>query len=456
MFVVAVTNMLSRRRRQRRRLTRDEAAAVQTAYRLLDRGVKIPTVSQTLGVSGFRRYQTLLSVSDPGDAHIRVTCPESDLLRGLVVHLEHVDRDKEFDREKVEPYRLPAAISAARVRLHAGAAAPCTAFIGRPIFESQSFSRDLLKTVHLIANASTAMFMVGIVDCKIGLEHMTANEAVLLMKAIVGNVVREPHRQYLSAAININTPIVDDRAGRAVSISEPFDIACVGVEVALGGGFDRIAWDGASEKVPADPIVEQLSFARLLALIHLAHQAGLETYISAGMTPEHMRVAVSLGVGGVGMGTSLHHVDADTKLMGQLKPAPIREALDTRDEAASQWQGRAARLLARLDRLYFERSLPAELDPSRIELFHALQAQNRPAVLRLTEELAVIERMADDTDHPVIERARRLIAWSYRDPIAAREMDPPAWQALIRELRGLVDRRDVAQLQEVLAWPMNC
>jgi hypothetical protein len=34
-------------------------------------------------------------------------------------------------------------------------------------------------------------------------------------------------------------------------------------------------------------------------------------------------------------------------------------------------------------------------------------------------------------------------------------MDPSAWQAFIGELRELVDRRDVTQLQEILAWPMK-
>jgi hypothetical protein len=389
-FVGAVATMLSSRRSQGRRMTPGESAAVEAAYRLLDRGVAIAGTHHPIGVSGFRRYQTPLSVADPGDSHVRVTCREAGLLRGLVVHVEHIDRDQEFDREKVEPYRMPAPITAARVRLHAGADAPCSVFIGRPVFESESFRRDLLKTVHLFSGAASAMFMNGVADCKLALEHMTAAETIEFMRAIVGNVVRDPARQYLTAALNLNTPIVDDRHDIPVRVSDPFAVAHLGIELALAGGFDRIGWDGAGNTVPAVPVVEQLGFPRMLALVHHAHERGLETYISAGMLPDHMRTAVSLGVGGVGMGTSLHHIDPDTKLMGPLKPDAIRRALDVRDEAALQWPGRGAALLARLDRLFYEKALPAEWDCLRTELFEALQAQDQAGVLRVTRRSTML------------------------------------------------------------------
>src|SRR5215208_3168259 len=180
-YVTSVMRLLTELRECRRLPNRDETAAIQAAFRLLDRGVQIPTAYRSLGTSGFREIQTYLSIADPGDGHIRVTCAHPMLLRGTAVHVEHIDRDEQFDRELVEPYRLAAAMTAARVRLHVGAAAPCTAFIGRPVFESGSVRRDLLKAVHLCASSCTAMFMNGYADCKIAIERMTATEAVEFM-----------------------------------------------------------------------------------------------------------------------------------------------------------------------------------------------------------------------------------------------------------------------------------
>ncbi|MBM2614993.1 hypothetical protein JIG36_05400 [Actinoplanes sp. LDG1-06] len=437
-FLDAVTGLLSHSRHDDHRPAAGEAAAIQAAYRCLDRGVALTGPYRSIGVPGFRRFPTALSVADPGDSHMRVTCRGPDLTRGLVVHVEHIDRDREFDREKVEPYRMPAVVDAARVRLHTGTDAPCSVFIGRPVFESESFTRDLLKTVHLYAAAVAAMFMHGIADCKLGLEHMTAAEAVEFMRAVAGNVVRDPSRQTLTAALSLNTPIVDDRAGAPVLVSEPFDVATLGIELVRDGGFDRIAWDGSSNQVPAVPVVEQLSFGHLLGLVHHAHETGLDTYISAGMLPDHMRTAVNLGVGGVGMGTSLHHVDLDTRLMGRLRPELIRRALDVRDRSASRWPGRGAALLARLDRLHFENALPAVWVSARTELFEVLQAQDRAGVVELTGRLAEAERMPEDTDHPVIERARRVIARARRESVT------------VAELERVVAGRDVTHLRELL------
>ncbi len=38
----------------------------------------------------------------------QVTSRENDLLNGVIIHIEHIDRDKEANKEIVEPYRLPA------------------------------------------------------------------------------------------------------------------------------------------------------------------------------------------------------------------------------------------------------------------------------------------------------------------------------------------------------------
>ena len=74
-------------------------------------------------------------ITDPGPGNIKVTCQDPELMKGVVVHTEHIDRGKIKDKSLVEAYRIPAHINAAKVRLHVGADAPCCAFIGRPVFE---------------------------------------------------------------------------------------------------------------------------------------------------------------------------------------------------------------------------------------------------------------------------------------------------------------------------------
>lgn len=90
----------------------------------------------------------------------------------------------------MEAYRLPSHIDAGKVRLHVGTDAPCSCYIGRPVFEGLNykgsfeeyariyreknqeieikpadffFKANLLKTAHFWASACSAMFANGIV-----------------------------------------------------------------------------------------------------------------------------------------------------------------------------------------------------------------------------------------------------------------------------------------------------
>jgi len=447
-FVASVANMIASVRREARLLSQDERSAILAAYRLLDRGVQVPSAFQGIGISGFRKYQTNLSVANPGEGHIQVTCAIAKLLVGTVIHIEHIDRDGERDREKLEPYRLPATINAARVRLHAGATAPCTAYIGRPVFESGNFKRDLLKTVHMTSSACTSMFMNGIADCKIGIERMTSSEAVEFMRAVAGNVVRDPTRQYLSAAFNVNLPITDDRNGAATQITDRYEIARLGIDLTVAGGFEKVTWDGSSNQEPSVPIVDQLSYEQLIELVHLAHELGLENYISAGLQPPHMRLCTYLGVDGVGIGTSLHDYNPESGLRGQLKAERVREVLDIRDAAALEPLGRGAFLLARMDRMYFEGTLPVLLDEKRKQLFELMRDRREESVHELVLKIGEIPGATTPTDHPVIEQAKRVLMSVENDPVGShRDVD---WGEFVKTVEKLVDNRDIAELYEVL------
>lgn len=403
-FMASVCALLEDLRIEHRPATNDETVAIAFAYDLLRQGAVVPSAYQSIGVSGFREFQTCLSLADPGEGHIKVTSQDPRLLRGLFVHVEHIDRDEEFDTELVEPYRLPAAVNAAKVRLHVGSHAPVTAFIGRPVFESRNVHRDMLKSVHMTASACTAMYRNGIADCKISIERMTATEAIVFMRAVVGNVLRDRNRQFLSAAFRINFPIVDDRPetveehGTPVTLSDRLEIARLGVQLARAGGFDKVAWDGSSNVVPSIPIMEQLPLGQWVELSHMAHSAGLECYVSAGCVAHHMRDATYAAIDGVGVGTSLHYIDPGTKLMGALRPEAIMEALQVRDDAARDPFGQLSRLLARMDRIHANAGLGEMEEHFRDLLFEALRHENVERAIKVASGLAQAQAIKPNSD----------------------------------------------------------
>ena len=409
-------------RDEERQTTLDESILIQLGYSLLEKSQHLPHKFQYLGTYGFRENQTYLSLADPGEGHINITTESNELLSGLVVHVEHIDRDKETDKERVEAYRLPSPIHIAKVRLHVGDKAPTTVFVGRPMFENLQinpdqtysnpyFKTDILKSVHYTAAICNKMFSLGIVDCKIAIERMTFTQSLEFMKALVGNCQRDIDLQFLSAAFNINTPIVDDRdPDNVLTVKDRFRIAQLGIELASLGGFNKVTWDGASKEVPSKPIIGQLSFEQILELVHLAHERGLETYISAGLNnKQHMIDAVYTGVDGVGIGTSLHFIDPVTKLMGALDRNKIKEILQARDVAQNNIRGKGAKLLAALDRLHFEGNLNGDEESKRLKLYKALLSTNDAQIGASFDESYPIASKFESclSNHPIIDRACR-------------------------------------------------
>lgn len=419
-----IFHLTQKLRDDERKATLDESILVQLGYSLLEKSQNLPLVHKFkyLGTYGFREIQTYLSLADPGEGHINITTESNDLLRGLVVHVEHIDRDKETDKERVEAYRLPSPIHIAKVRLHAGNKAPTTVFVGRPMFENLQinidqtysnpyFKTDILKSVHYTAAICNKMFSLGVADCKIAVERMTFTQSLEFMKALVGNCQRDIDLQFLSAAFNINTPIIDDRdPDNVLTVKDRFGIAQLGIELASLAGFNKVTWDGASKEVPSKPIIGQLSFEQILELVHLAHEKGLETYISAGLNNEqHMIDAVYTGVDGVGIGTSLHFIDPVTKLMGALDRNKIKEILQARDLAQNDIRGKGAKLLATLDRLHFEGNLNGDEESKRLKLYKALWGKNDAQINSSLDESYPTASKFEScvSNHPIIDRACR-------------------------------------------------
>lgn len=365
-----------------------ESCGVWSAYTLIKKGTTLDFAYRGLGTSGFcEGHHTLIFTTDPGDDHIRITSHSKEMMNGIAAHVEHIDRDKVSSKELVEAYRLPAAINAAKVRLHIGDSVPVTAFIGRPVFENgnadknkptESYEMDQLKSVHMSASACSAMFQNGVADCKLAIERMYLKDAVAFMKSVVGNVFRTLGKQTLAAAFNINTPYYDNlyhatmEDEESYMVKDRFEIAQMAIKAAVDGGFDRVTWDGASNQIPSEPIINQLTHQQFTFLVHTAHENGLQTYFSAGLEAEHVERCVYTGVDGLGIGTSLHFIDPDTKLMGAFDPKAIKAVLDARDHAEDTQRGKAAILLARMDRLHFENLLSEAEEMIREQLYQTV------------------------------------------------------------------------------------
>lgn len=475
-FLAVTSMMIDGARANDRRLSGVEQLVRAAAYQALEFGATLPPAFRGIGVSGFRLWQTYLSLADPGEGHNLVTCIDARLLAGTVVHVEHIDRGKQTDRDIVEAYRLPAPLNAARVRLQVGSAAPCTAYIGRPSFENSAdadpatyvamaryFEDDLLKAAHLTTSACNVMFANGIADCKIAMERMTITQLVRFMAAVAGNVSRDRSRQFLSAAFNLNVPLLDDRDPTNLRwIGARLEIARAGIEIAMAGGFEKVTWDGASNLPKSEPLILAFNDAEWLSLIHRAHELGLETYVSAGMDKTHMAACVYSGVDGVGIGTSLHYLKNDENgkiIMGELKPDAVFEVLSTRDAAATTARGRGAAALAMLDRLHFEQILPRDCETIREELFQKLTEQptSDEAIDEILSTLdssifwqrMLVHKVQNHSEHPVVARARRRLITRelesvFEAVVHAAVADPEA------RLRDALVRSDITELMEIL------
>lgn len=464
-FVASVANLIALVRASPRAMTRDECVAVAAAQRLLERGVRLPPSYASVGLSGFRRHQTCLSIANPGEGHVAVTTSEARFLDGVIVHIEHIDRDGESDRERVEPYRMPSMLDAARVRLHVGSAAPCSAYVGRPMFEggvaergrelglsartSVAFEQDLLKTAHLTAASCSALFSIGIAECKIAIERMSACEAIRFMRAVSANAMRSRTRQMFSAAFNLHIPLWDDRPGANRWLRTPLEIAHAGVEMAVEAGFGKVTWDGACHQIPSEPVIDLFPARTWVDLVHVAHARGLETYASAGLRTSDVARCVAVGFDAIGIGTSLHHRDPRTDTIGQLRADSIREALEARDLAERSALGVGARLLARLDRQAFEGTLPLALDRRRIELLDAMRAQDERNVRDLTAEIGAPE-WADLSEPAIVQQARRMIESAGSHPSGVDRMGEEAWIARVRMVARMLEARDLTGMIELL------
>ncbi|WP_342626940.1 hypothetical protein AAC691_11205 [Nguyenibacter vanlangensis] len=394
-----------------------ERAAVLIAGNLLDGGYRLPIVPISWGMPGFRKHQSVMSVTDPGPGHLFDTVTDLAHMEGVIVHIEHLERGVAIPRAEVEPYRIPMPRIVPRICLQAARFAPVSTYVGRPLFEG-TFDNSFLKTVHTFAAACSEFFGTGVTECKVAIEGMTYTQAVRFMRAMVANT-RRAENQILSGAFCINVPIIDDRdANNPRTVSDPFEVGRLGIDIVIDGHFEKVTWDGTADSYPSKCVIDQIEFWQSATLVHEAHERGLLTYFSAGFRMHNLEKVVYTGVDGVGIGGAqiLRFMDYTTGNHGPFKGENIRPILDLRNNAETSVRGKAARLLAKLDTLHFLDALDESQENFRHQFFEAVCSED-------IDKIAVLLRNADTIGIGSAERRtiwRRSNFTSFGDAIAER------------------------------------
>ncbi|MYV16037.1 hypothetical protein [Furfurilactobacillus milii] len=456
-FINVASVLFQHIRHEERKPTIAEYIAIQVGFEMVGfRGyAESPIVPW--GNSGFRAIQTQASITDPGLGHLTGTVNSMRYINGTNVHVEFLERGAETNREKVEPYRLPDLATMGKVKMAVGRDTSVSSYVGRPMFED-TFENSFIKSVHTTVGVCSAIFMNGLSECKVAIERMTVMQAIKYMQAVSANVVRDRNLQVLAAAFCVNYPLIDDRPavmaknnGQPVKVTDRMDIARLGIEIAKAGRFEKVTFDGTADWYPSDPIMEQLGYQNALELVHLAHEQGLLTYFSAGFRFKHLPDIVLSGTDGIGLGGAqiLRFMDHENGNQGPFKQLNVEKILEINRKTASSTLGQGTILLCRLDRMYYELSLPQELQDLRSGLYKALYEKNEATVEILIKKAADVSKISIDLVHPLVAWGQRIV--DHKDTcLAFNGMNKDTKNRFIEELELNIEHHDYEQLADVL------
>lgn len=345
---------------------------------------------------GSGTHQTIMSITDPGLGHIYGTCLDQRNLDGIIIHVEHLERGVRIPRKIVEPYRIPDPSLLKRIMFMSGGYVPVSTYIGRPIFEG-NFKESFIKTVRTFASACSFFFSLGVTECKVSVENMTAKESIKFLRTLDDITVKRSY-QIISAAFCINENITNDLGDTVEIISAPFEVGLLGIKIVNQSGLKKIAWDGTADEYPSRCIIEQLGFKSALRLVHEAHQLGLLTYFSAGFRFNHIESAVYAGVDGIGIGGAqiLRYMDNQTGNHGPFISGNIQKILATRNLAESTVIGRSARFLSYLDSLYNRGQCISNCNELRVNLFDMLLQEEEKELLTILSSGHAITIMSNN------------------------------------------------------------
>lgn len=350
-IILAATVAIKRARAEHRKFTSEEQRLVTCGEYHVRRGAPLPACFAPIRRSRRSTHRTLLSLADPGSGHLQVTLRNADLLDGVVVHHELIARGG-MSATQLPPYRMVDIRQNGVVRLHAADDVPVSVYGGRPSYQvpvwhakpprgwtvARAYRFDPVTPSHVAAAAASAAFANGVADVKFYVGGLTACQAIDFMRRVRSAVDRDS-RQTLSSQFNVNVEILDDRPStvaaksRSMRVNQPAAIARLGTALTSAAGWDRVTLDSASRKIPTKPLVDVLQGDALAEWVHEAHARGLGTYVSGGMSAQHIETAVRAGVDVIGIGTWIHRPGQARGLPGRLDPRRVREAIRIRNEA---------------------------------------------------------------------------------------------------------------------------
>ncbi|KAF8992433.1 hypothetical protein BDQ17DRAFT_207865 [Cyathus striatus] len=282
------------------------------------------------------------------------------------------------------------------------------------------------------------------------MEGLTTGQMVSYMRGLGGHVLRG-YKQVLSAAFNLDQPILDDSPEGEEGKQHPkvlvdkMEIARRAIELTVLGGFDKIIWgaDGYNSSI------HELGFRNSLELVHRAHEFGLTTYMSAGLKVHNIKDAVLSGLDGVGVGAGvIRAIDQRTGMQGPYRESQIDKLTVARDNAANSVRGRGVHLLARLDQMFFLGTLTHDEYILRNQLYTALYSKNESEVQRILCDDPAALRVAsisDDGELPWVGKAKRILRSEYpllRSGVGKVKDGEVLWDEFCRCLEVLVSEED--------------
>ena len=153
--------------------------------------------------------------------------------------------------------------------------------------------------------------------------------------------------------------------------------------------------------------MEQLGYKNSLELVHKAHEVGLLTYFSAGFRFKLTDI-VQTGTDGIGLGGAqiLRFMDSKNGFQDPFKRKMLRFSISTKLQIALSV---GAILLTRLDRMYFEGSLPEWANGQRNTLYKALLNKDEETTNNILDSLQEIMQLPIDLVHPLVAWGQRII-----------------------------------------------
>jgi hypothetical protein len=120
---------------------------------------------------------------------------------------------------------------------------------------------------------------------------------------------------------------------------------------------------------------------------------------------------VEAGVDGIGLGGAqiLRFMDKETGFLGPFKPENISGILEINQRAAHSMIGQGGKLLARLDRMYYELSISESQNKIRESLYLAMNCRDEKIVEKIVLANQRILEISADNQHPVKAWAERVL-----------------------------------------------